>query len=73
MCNDRVVVFGTPHCGACMMFKQKLERAKAEFSYTTDAEQLAIAVEASGLMQAPIVKIGDSYFNATEAAKYLKI
>lgn len=73
MASDMITVFGTPYCGACTMFKQKLEAAKLQFISTNDYAQLAKASEESGLMSAPIVRIGDVYHTASSAAEYLGI
>lgn len=71
--KEAITVYGTQHCGACMMFKQKLHAAKLDFQYTNDPDQLASAADKSGLVSAPIVKIGATYYMAQDACKYLGI
>lgn len=68
-----IKVYGTPHCGACKLFTQKLEKAGLKFEYSTDPAELAAASAASGLMSAPIVKLDNEYLNATDASKRLGI
>ena len=73
MKNEPIVVFESPHCMACRMFKQKLSNAKLTFSSTEDPAATLKAAEESGLLSAPIVRIGATYYNAADAAKLLNI
>lgn len=73
MKNEPIVVFESPHCMACRMFKQKLTNAKRVFSSTEDAAAVEKAAAESGLLSAPIVKIGEKYFTAADASKELGI
>lgn len=71
MPTEPIVVYGSPHCGACMMLKRKLDAASIAYTYSTDVEALQTASALSGLMSAPLVKIGDKYYNAADASTLL--
>lgn len=64
-----IIVYGTPTCSQCKMFKEKLKENDIDFNSSDDLETLLDLSEKTRIMSAPIVKIEDEFFDIMGAFK----
>lgn len=70
---EKIVVYTSPGCGRCQVFKNKLTEKGLEFEENTDLESLDfdLLVEKGIQLQAPVINIDGEYFNFGEAVRLI--
>ena len=60
------------NCPKCKVLETKLTQMGVKFDTVTDNEEVTEVGKSNGILSAPILKVGDKYFDFSNAIKYLK-
>lgn len=60
------------NCAKCKVIETKLKQANINFSVVTDINEVTAVGKSHGITSAPILQVGDNYYDFAAAVKYLK-
>ena len=67
-----MVTLYSTNCPKCRVLETKLKQLNIDFTVETDADTVTNVGRSQGILSAPILKVGDEYFDFSNAIKYLK-
>ena len=65
-----IVLYST-HCPKCKTVELLLAKKNLEFAMVDDTEAVVEVGKAHGIMGAPILQVGDEFFDFSKAVQYL--
>lgn len=65
-------VYSKENCQKCNMVKSILKAKKIEFEAVDDFETVIKKAQETGLMEMPLLEIGDNIYSGTQAVKFVK-
>ena len=65
------IILYTIHCSKCNVVQKKLEQKGIQFETVTDLESVKAIGLKAGITSAPILQVGDNFFDFSKAVKWI--